>query len=90
MRGTAVVASATGGLQEIVQDDETGLLVPPGDPAKLADALWSLLIDPQRTELLGRNGREFALRHLTEDAFVDRFEALYRSMVPAEEPALAQ
>jgi glycosyltransferase involved in cell wall biosynthesis len=80
MRGTAVAASRTGGLAELIQHDETGVLVPPGDATALADALLDLVENRSRAEELGNNGRQFALRHLTEEVFVDRFEELYRSM----------
>jgi glycosyltransferase involved in cell wall biosynthesis len=80
MRGTAVIASDTGGLREFVRPRETGLLVPPQDPEALADALFLLLENRGMAESLGQNGRAFALQHLTEDAFVDRFVGLYESM----------
>ena len=51
--GCAVIASAHGGLPEIIRDGETGLLVAPGDAAALADAAASLLDDPGRRERLG-------------------------------------
>ena len=46
--GTAVVASRVGGIPEVVSDGETGLLVPPDDPAALAGALNALVGDPGR------------------------------------------
>src|SRR5947208_2886727 len=70
MRGTAVVASDAGGLAEIVLNNETGVLVPPGDPQALGDALLSLLENRERVEWMGGNARQFALQHLTEEAFV--------------------
>ncbi len=81
MRGAALVASRTGGLSEIVQHGQTGILVPPGDSGALTEALVSLLENPLRVESMGKNGRDFALRHLTEDAFVDRFEKLYQRLL---------
>src|SRR5580704_8797420 len=44
--GTAVVGSRTGGIPEVVADGETGLLVPPGEPEPLAEALNALISDP--------------------------------------------
>jgi glycosyltransferase involved in cell wall biosynthesis len=80
MRGTAVIASDTGGLQEFVSPLETGLLVPPQNPEALADALLLVLENRRLAESLGQHGRIFALRHLTEDAFVNRFIGLYESI----------
>ena len=86
MRGTAVVASALGGLAEIVVDGETGALVPAGDPSALADGLLHILSDRDRAEALGRAGRQHALAHFTEARLVDQFEALYRKLVGASAP----
>lgn len=55
--GVPVIASAVGGLPEVVVDGETGLLVPPGDEEALADALLALLTDPGRRAEMGRRGR---------------------------------
>jgi glycosyltransferase involved in cell wall biosynthesis len=58
--GLPVVASAVGGVPELVDDGETGLLVPPGDPTVLAAALDRLLADPDLRTRLGAAGRERA------------------------------
>ena len=55
--GKPVVASRIGGLCEVVVHGETGLLVPPGDPEALAEALKSLLADPARARKMGEAGR---------------------------------
>lgn len=57
-----VVASRVGGLAEIVRDDPTGVLVPPGDHLRLAQAVTGLLLDRPRREEAGRAARERALR----------------------------
>jgi glycosyltransferase involved in cell wall biosynthesis len=88
MRGTAVVASATGGLRDLVRHGETGLLVPPGDAGALAGALLHLLRDRALAERMGAAGRDVARDTLSEDAFVDRFLRLYATMgVTGEHPA---
>src|SRR5256885_12380726 len=51
-----VVATAVSSIPEIVVDGETGLLVPPDRPTELADAISSLLADPDRAAALGRAG----------------------------------
>jgi glycosyltransferase involved in cell wall biosynthesis len=56
-RGRAVVGSRVGGIPDLVTDGETGLLVPPGDPAALAEAMERLLADGARAERLGAAAR---------------------------------
>lgn len=80
MRGTAVVASACGGLREVVRHHQTGRLVPPDDPAALADNLLELLRDRALAESLGQAGRAVALEQFSEATFVDRFLNLYQSI----------
>jgi glycosyltransferase involved in cell wall biosynthesis len=81
MRGTAVVASNAGGLAEIIQNSRTGVLVQPDNVDDLASALTDLLQSPKRAEQMGRSGREFALRDLRLEAFVDRFIEVYQRLV---------
>jgi D-inositol-3-phosphate glycosyltransferase len=57
-----VVASAVGGLAEVVEDGATGLLVPPTHVNRLADALLVLLLDPEAAEALGEQGRTLVER----------------------------
>ena len=54
---TPVVATNVGGLPEVVEHDRTGLLVPPRDPAALADAISALLADPERGRRLAATAR---------------------------------
>ena len=63
--GRPVVASRVGGLGEAVVDGETGLLVPPGEPAALARALAELAADPARRARLGAAGRARVLARYT-------------------------
>jgi glycosyltransferase involved in cell wall biosynthesis len=56
--GRPVIASAVGGLQEMVTDDETGLVVRPGDPTALRDAMQRLLYDKNLRENLGRAAKQ--------------------------------
>jgi starch synthase len=78
--GTAVVASAVGGIPEVVSDGETGLLVPPDDTEALADALNSLLRDPARAAALGRAGRERAVAEFGWQAVAAQTAALYAEL----------
>jgi glycosyltransferase involved in cell wall biosynthesis len=58
--GVPVVATRVGGVPELVVEGETGLLVPPGDPRALADALRRLIGDPELRLKLGSAGRQRA------------------------------
>ncbi len=77
--GTALVATAVGGVPEVVEDGRTGVLVPPRDPAALAEAIVDLLSDPERRAQLA------AAAKLTADfaisAVAERFVALYEELV---------
>lgn len=81
MRGTAVIASKTGGLGEILRDRETGIYVPPGDVEALVEAMLRLLEDPDLTERMGRAGRVVALARYSESASIDKIEQLYHDLV---------
>jgi glycosyltransferase involved in cell wall biosynthesis len=72
-----VVASDVGSVPEVVEDGVTGLLVAADDPVALAEALSSLVADPQRRRDLGKRGRARALEHFDADAMVRAYERLY-------------
>jgi len=76
-RGRAVIASDVGGLPEIVAAGETGLVVPSGDPATLAETIVELARDPARTQALGAAGRERALSAFSQARCTERTETLY-------------
>jgi alpha-maltose-1-phosphate synthase len=78
---TAVVASRVGGIPEVVAGGETGLLVPPDDPASLADAMNMLLRDPGRADAMGIAGRERAVAEFSWDAVAAQTAALYAELV---------
>jgi glycosyltransferase involved in cell wall biosynthesis len=76
----AVVASDAGGLPEVVEDGVTGIVVPRGDAKALAQAIGSLLSDPQRRRVMGQAGRERALRLFDWDRSAQQFEEIYREV----------
>jgi starch synthase len=92
---TAVVATATGGIPEVVVDGVTGLLVPllqapdgtgtPLDPdrfvADLATALNTVLADPARATAMGKAGRQRAVDHFSWDAIAERTLEVYRAVL---------
>jgi len=80
--GRPVAAAASGGIVDMVVDGTTGLLVPPGDAAALADALSALLADPEKALAYGAAGRDRA-REFTVSAVVSRIETMYDDAVEA-------
>ena len=81
LSGTPVVAYASGGLPDIVQDGRTGLLVPPKDITALAAAIDRLLALPDQGASLGANGRWHALETFSPDAVARRYEQIYRGAI---------
>jgi starch synthase len=79
--GTAVVGSRTGGIPEVVADGETGLLVPPGEPGPLADALNVVLRDPGRARAMGEAGRKRAVAEFGWPAIAAQTADLYAELV---------
>ncbi len=78
--GTAVVASAVGGIPEVVADGETGLLVPPDDPGAMAGAITALTADPARAGAMGEHGRRRAVGEFSWTSVAERTAALYAAL----------
>jgi sugar transferase (PEP-CTERM/EpsH1 system associated) len=74
--GLPVVATAVGGNPQLVQEGQTGLLVPSEDEAALADALASLWDAPEQARAMGAAGREIAVRQHGLEAMVSAYAAL--------------
>jgi glycosyltransferase involved in cell wall biosynthesis len=79
--GRPVVASAVGGLLDLVDNGETGLLVPPGDPAALRAAIDRLLADRELRTRLGRAARARVAELCSWDTVVDRTLGVYQSAI---------
>jgi glycosyltransferase involved in cell wall biosynthesis len=75
--GRPVVASAVGGLLDLVVDGETGIHVPPGDVSALRGALERLLGDRELRRRMGEAGRRRAAEHFSWDAVTSRTVELY-------------
>ena len=85
-RARPVLAAEIGGLGELVVHGETGLLVPSGEAAPLAEALVELARDPERRRAMGEAGRRRALEQFAERRNVDRTELLYREFLNGRLP----
>lgn len=84
--GTPVVASACGGIPEIVADGETGVLVPPRDPGAIAEALVALLGDSGRRRAMGQAGRRRAVSLFTVQRTVAGVEGVYADLLDLPPP----
>jgi glycosyltransferase involved in cell wall biosynthesis len=78
---SAVVATDVGSVAEAVRHEETGLLVPPDDPAALAAALRRLFADPDLRRRVGEQGRRLVLERFTADHMSRGFERLYAELL---------
>jgi glycosyltransferase involved in cell wall biosynthesis len=78
--GVPVVATAVGGLPELLEHGRTGLLVPPGDAAALAAALRQLLADPQRARRIGEAARAEARRRFSHERMIADLVDLYEEV----------
>jgi len=79
--GLPVVATNVGGNPEIVQDGETGLLVPPRDPAAMADAIIRVLEAPEMAKRFGVAGRERVMKHFSLETVIRRTSELYMMLL---------
>jgi len=79
--GLPVVATRVGGLPEMVQENRTGLLVPPRDPAALASALGDVISDRGEAERLGDAGRGLWAERYDIRVWIGRLEALYERLL---------
>jgi glycosyltransferase involved in cell wall biosynthesis len=84
--GRPVVATRVGGLLDLVVDGETGIVVPPRDPAALRSALKRLLADPDLRRKLGSAGRERARTHFSWERVTDATLAAYAEAIGTMEP----
>lgn len=75
--GKAIVASRVGGLPDQVQDGKTGLLVQAGDPESLANAMASLVRDPDRIAIMGKAARLSAQTHFSEKIHMEKLLKLF-------------
>jgi glycosyltransferase involved in cell wall biosynthesis len=75
--GLAVVATPVGAIEEAVQRDRTGLIVPAKDAAALAEALGRLMGDGTLRSAMGQAGQAYAHAHFGIDAMLDRMEAVF-------------
>jgi glycosyltransferase involved in cell wall biosynthesis len=89
MAGLPVIASKVGGVPELVDDGITGFLVPPGDYRSLAQAIQKLVDDKNLREVMGKNGREKALKLFTVERMLSETAKVYDEVLRTKKLELA-
>jgi glycosyltransferase involved in cell wall biosynthesis len=79
--GKAIVATSVGGVPELIVDGESGLLVPPSDPAALAAAILRVLRDDDLKQRLGENAKKRAETNFSLDGYVEEMTHVYNMML---------
>lgn len=82
LAGTPVIAAASGGHNEIIEDGVTGVLVPADDPGALADAAAELLADPARAKALARKAQQLALDKYSAKRHAEAIQQVYQELIP--------
>ena len=76
-----VIGTDIGGIPELIKNNETGILVPPENPSKLAQAINELLSDKEKLEKLAANGNTFVKNHMTWDVILPKYIQFYEDLL---------
>ena len=76
-----VVGANVGGIPELITDNETGLLVPPENPDKLADRVNELLSNTKKAEKIADNGNDFVKKNMTWDIVLPKYIQFYENLI---------
>lgn len=79
--GLPVIATTVGGVPEVVVNEVTGLLVPPNNPAALAQALRQVLANPAQRQAMGAAGQEQVAKKFSVSSIIPQIEALYEALL---------
>jgi sugar transferase (PEP-CTERM/EpsH1 system associated) len=79
--GLPIVATRVGGNDELVRDNETGVLIPPGNPAAMADAIRTYLIDPGKARRHGEAGRKRVEAFFSISSMVNGYLDVYDAVL---------
>ncbi len=79
--GKPIVATEVGGNAQLIENVKNGLLIPPGDDSKLADAIDALLSDETEANRMGKAARRKVKDHHSREAMVRRFEDFYLDLM---------
>jgi len=81
--GLAVIGSDVGGIRNLIQDGENGLLVEPGDSNAISQAILEILQNPEKKKLLGKAARKFISENFSQEKMVLQTEKVYLECLSA-------
>ncbi|MFH1858092.1 MAG: glycosyltransferase family 4 protein, partial [Candidatus Omnitrophota bacterium] len=79
--GKPVIGTRVGGIPEVIQEGETGILVPPMDPGALSEAMLSLLKDPEKRKVMGDAAKVWVNQTFSIKEMVKRIDGVYQSLI---------
>jgi len=82
--GVPVIASKVGGIPEIIINNESGILINPGNPEEIANAILELIAYPTKRKRLRENGRKRVIKIFNPEKFIRELENLYISLLKAK------
>lgn len=80
--GVPVVATTVSAIPELVEDGRSGLLVPPGDPEKLAAAMVRMLTNKSLKQQVIENGKNRVIQNFDNKKLIEDLAAVYRQQIP--------
>ena len=76
-----VIGTNVGGIPELIKNNETGIIVPPENPSKLAQAINELLSDREKSAKLATNGNTFVKNNMTWDVILPKYIQFYEDLL---------
>ena len=76
-----VIGTDVGGIPELIKNNETGIIVPPENPSKLAEVVNELLSDKEKSQKLATNGNTFVKNNMTWDVILPKYIKFYENLL---------
>tara|TARA_Y100001936_G_scaffold169861_1_gene166112 strand:- start:458 stop:745 length:288 start_codon:yes stop_codon:yes gene_type:complete len=76
-----VIGTDVGGIPELIKNNETGIIIPPENPSKLAQAVNELLSDKVKAKKLATNGNTFVTNNMTWDVILPKYIQFYEDLL---------
>ncbi len=84
--GKPVIATSVGGVNSVITNNETGLIVPPSDSLQLLEQILKLLNDPVSARSIGEAGRQLVIKRFRITKMVRMIANLYRNILATRQP----